>query len=226
MRLNKYLIEITNVTDEEIDGILDKGFEWYWDYMKKKWKLWPLIFLAINTAFNDFGVAFYPKFATHLIKGIPKGVKGLAVPSGHIFVYLTRKEFKYLKNPAGIEKMKGILRGTLTHELTHVKQYKKMPEKKIESIVNTGEYFFHPMEMEAYAREIPIELKQGHSETLELYHSIKGENKKGWQKFLKKTYQYVDMENDEKLKLKLLKQMKKDTEGYNELIELMKENEV
>lgn len=226
MRLNKYLTEITKVTDEEVDEILDKAFELYWDYMKDKWKLWPLIFLAVNQAFSDYEVSIFPKFTTRFFKHIGKSTRGVATKEGDVWIFLTRKEFKNLHSKSGIEKIKDKMRGTLTHELVHTRQFKKIPKKKLDNVIDTEEYFFAPIEIEAYARQVPQELKKGESETLQMYHFMKKQNKKGWRRFLKKAYQYVDMESDDKLKQKLLKQMKNDKEEYNMLMDLMGQNEI
>jgi hypothetical protein len=65
------------------------------------------------------------------------------------------------------------------------------------------------MEIEAYAREVPIELKEfGISDSITLYYMMRNDNKKGWKSFLKRAYQYIDMSGDKNLKEKFTVQMK------------------
>jgi hypothetical protein len=210
MRLVRHLNEITKLTDEELDEIIDGGFKKYKKLMKGTHKLWPLMLLALNRAFMEYQIHFLPKWSGRLMRA-SKDASAVTIPAGPILVYLSKGDKKSFKS-GNLNSIKKKLRTDLVHELIHRKQFKKIPAiaTSARTTVDSQAYWFHPMEIEAYAREVPIELKEfGHSESITVYYMMRKDNKKGWKSFLKKAYQYVDMSGDKTMKKKFADQMKK-----------------
>jgi hypothetical protein len=209
MRLVKHLNEITKLSDEELDEIIDDGFAEYKKIMKGTHKLWPFMLLALNQAFMKYQIHFLPKWSRMFMRA-SKGAAAVTIPTGAILIYVSKSDKKALKsgNVKGVKKM---LRTDLAHELVHRKQFKKVPAiaTSARTTIDSPGYWFHPMEIEAYAREVPIELKEfGISDSITLYYMMRNDNKKGWKSFLKRAYQYIDMSGDKNLKEKFTVQMK------------------
>lgn len=211
MRLVRHLNEITKLTDEELDEIIDGGFAEYKKIIKGTYKLWPLMLLALNRAFMKYQILFLPRWSSNIIPGM-KGTSAGIASTGAVGIFLTKGDKKAIKS-GNLKYIKKRLRADLAHELTHRKQFEKTPTAKTsgrQTTIDSQAYWFHPMEIEAYAREVPIELKEfGNSESITVYYMMRNDNKKGWKSFLKKAYQYVDMSGDESLKKKFTVQMKK-----------------
>lgn len=199
MRLQKYLNETTILTEEEVERILDIGFNRYEDWLSRsRFTFWPLVWLHLNYAFKDFNIYFnYPWFKAKESLGFT------VIKSGNVNITLEKGDLKLLKTISGIEKFRKKHRVTFYHELVHKKQYSKFSKefkkkgaiKKYASLSSDTilEYLSRDTEIEAFARQAVAELKnKGRLDVLDMYYEyVRGSNTKAWRKFLKKLYFYL-----------------------------------
>jgi hypothetical protein len=213
MRLEKYINEITKVSDSYTNKIVDAGLINYKNIMKKiKIKAWPIQLAALASAFKDFNITFMIKDYKWMNKffkidqddiGSTTKVQGTPIQ-----IILKKKELKNITS--GFIKKK--ISKVLTHELVHRKQFTSMdPEfMKYYSLKNADitQYFSRKEEIEAYARDAINELKDGKSDIVDSYfYWIKGMSMELWKRFLKKLYQYQDLYGDDISKKNLIKQL-------------------
>jgi hypothetical protein len=215
MRLQIYINEITDLSNEEVDDILDKGFERFKDLTKKsKFKPWPMILLYLQTAFKPLKIVFSPS-GTMLDKLLKIDYKGATVLSSKdIVIPITIEELRKLKNVSYVNTYKNSIINTVTHELIHRKQpintsliKNKVKREEYEKRVS---YYERPREIEAFAREAVRELENGDSDIVFMYNDemqFVTKNDKVWRTFLKKLYQYVDMYGSDRCKENLRKQL-------------------
>ena len=209
MRLKQYINEITKVSDENVNKILDAGFINYKRTMKKiKIKAWPIQISALSAAFKDFNITFFMndyKWVNKFFK-VDKDDVGSTMPiqGTPIQIIINKKQLKNIESPSFRKK----IFKTLTHELVHRKQFNSMDPEFLEyyntNNVDLTTYFSQKVEIEAYARDAINELKDGDSEIVETYYYwIRGMSMVLWKRFLKKLYQYQDMYGNETSKTNL-----------------------
>jgi len=206
MRLQKYLNEITKVSDEEINNILNIGFSRFKEYMKStKFRLWPIALINFIMAFKNFGISFSTEggLFSKLI-GSSKEAMGTTFTGGTIHIYLSRKEIRSLKNLSSIKNIRKKVFDILVHEITHKKQFSAMSKEGLKGVrepMEYAKYIGSSIEIEAFARGAADELKVGRSEIVNTYiEYLRPNSEKKWRDFLKKTYQYIDLYGNDKAK--------------------------
>lgn len=217
MRLKSYLNEITKVSTKEIDDLLDKTFDGWKKETRIIKKIWPSLALSLMSTLREMGIMVFVKDSIlGKIYGIgsTKGSTSYPISKGikpTIIIWVTKDDLKNLKTDGGIEKFKKKIRGTLAHELVHQKQFENwsdefikyqreiMPKikKKLKSR-SYEEYLSSPDEIEAWARQAALDLEEkGESDDIAASYGMVAD-RKVIQRFLKKTYQYLDMYGSQK----------------------------
>jgi len=222
MKFKQYLNEITTLTEDELDKIIDTIFSNFEKYMKKtKLKFWPIIAGILIKSAAPFRISVIPKFLTRIGQAKKwSNASGTADASGNITIFLEIKELRSLKNKSGVNKIKKEFRKTLSHELIHRKQFEKIKNKGNISIKdydnNKTDYYSDKAEIESFAREAVEELKNNEGDVLLTYALlVKKQNNKAWKRFLKKLYQYIDdQSNSDKLKITLYNHLKRNSEMF------------
>lgn len=215
MRLQKYLNEITMVSNEEIAEIFNTAMEAVGkDIKKHSWlsKSDIVLWVMLNKAFNPFGISILPKkifgFTPRGMKNVDKAFYGIR--TGKIVMALTKKDIDLVKTPSGRSKLVEKFFEAIRHEMIHKKQfagtsveYKKALNKSLD---NSGpqsiiDYFSDPQELEAYADQaVNAMLSEPGRQVWFTYAIIGQERPKVWKKFLKKTYQYMQSMDDNLIK--------------------------
>jgi hypothetical protein len=227
MRLERYITEITKVSNNYVNKILDAGFINYKSIMKKvKIKAWPIQLAALKSAFKDFNITFMIndyKWMNKFFKidsddvGSTEKIQGTPIQ-----IIINKKQLKNITS--GVIRKK--IFKVLSHELVHRKQFSAMdPEfMKYYSLKNADitQYFARKEEIEAYARDAINELKVGESDIVDSYYYwIKSMSMVLWKRFLKKLYQYQDLYGNDVSKNNLIKQLPElkidDEEDDNEI---------
>lgn len=215
MRLQNYINEITKVSNEEVNKILDDGFKEF-EKRAKVHKWWLFRYFKLTEAFKVYNIFFYIKNGIlsklHKIDKSTRGITTVTADIPTIFIGLTKKQVKKLNTTSGINSIKKEVKSTLFHELTHVGQRKKISDNylnylrsniekfKIESKNSTyNEYISKKIEIEAYAREAVNDIENNNFDIVFQYLEVDKEIQK---RFFKKLYQYMDMYGSDKAKVK------------------------
>lgn len=205
-KFRNYINEITDLQEEEVDEILDAGFEAYTKAIKPfgKFRFGPIVLGLLTAAFKKFGIWFLTERKASKVwdKSTNAATQMKHAGRGRIFVKLKKEDFKNLKK-GNIEKFRKKLKATLMHEMIHRKQAFKLPKEvpvKGSLMMELGEYYGSPREIEAYARESAYEMINTHESTIFMsYYLMKNEgviDKKAWQRFLKTFYYYMKGHHD------------------------------
>lgn len=232
MRLQKYINEITELTDEEIDEMVEDGMKRYRKKIaKSRFKFWPTILYSLDVAFLEkFNIRFIANFA--MTRQYNKYVNAVTAMKGDnpgfIKIRVKRKHIKDLKK--GGKNFEKYLKKTLSHELIHRKQIEKVPSfvfKKSSINMTADEYYNDPMEIEAYAREATWEIiNREKAKILGSFWEMKDEYPKVWRKFLKKFALYMaGHEDDLKEILKNTTKLNKEWNVINKEIDKAFEND-
>jgi len=213
MRLQNYINEITKVSDEEVNKILDSGFINYKRIVKKlRLRTWPLRLVALAIAFRDFNITFMINNYKWLNKrfDINKDNLGQTLPikGTPIKLIINKKELKSITSKSLRKKLFDVL----VHEVIHRKQFNKMSAKFLEKYDpkhnDVTAYLAQKEEIEAYAKDAVEELKKGNSDIVDSYYGwVKDMSEVLWRRFLKRLYQYQDIYGNDKSKENLKKQL-------------------
>ncbi len=207
MKFKQFLNEITKLSNEEIDKIIDNGFKEY-EKIVKNYKWWPFKYIKLMKSFKKYNIYFYVKdgFLSKIF-GIDENIRGITTITDDVpkvYIGLTKEQVKNLNNASGIKKIKKKLKGILSHELIHAGQRSQMKDEYINFLrKNTSkikaemrkmtydEYISSKQEIEAFAREAVNDIENNNFDIVFQYMDLK--DKKIKKRFLKKLYQYMDM---------------------------------
>lgn len=215
MRLIKYINEISKVSNEEVNKILDDGFKKF-EKRSKLYKWWLFKYLKLIDSFKTYNIFFYIRdgFLSKLFI-FDKNTRGsttLTTDIPKIYIGLTKKQLKQLNTTNGINLIKNEIKSTLFHELTHVAQRKKISSNYLNYLranidkfnqklknITYDEYLSGKDEIDAFAREAVNNIENNDFDIILQYLKT---DKKIQKRFFKKLYQYLDVYGSNKAKIK------------------------